>query len=179
MAASRIERLERFERVKAWLEADGPDSTVPGATGKRSQPGRYAVVTESSRGHGHFVNYASTLEDVETVAAANIQEGWRPVCYFDLDDVGDPLPPYEGDIVEYQDKRYYVVLVSDDVAEGELYHRLYLNKRLDAMIDECDLVDEDEVEIVDRAEPDERMPVRYDVAKIQVVVAFNTVPAAR
>lgn len=178
MTASRIERLERFERVKSGYEADGPDSTVPGATSVHSRPGRYAVVTVSLRGHGYFVNYASALMNVEIVAAANLGEGWQPVCYFDLDDLGDPLPPYEGDIVNYGGERHHVVLVTDDVAEGELYHKLYLHKTdAGAMFDECELVDEDDVEILERGEPDDRMPVRYGVAKIHTVVVFNTIPS--
>jgi hypothetical protein len=38
-------------------------------------------------------------------------------------------------------------------------------------------VDEQYVEVVERAWPDERMPVRYGLARTVVSVVFNTVPS--
>src|SRR5580704_8968760 len=171
-------RRERFEGILTGYEADGPDGSIPGAS---SNPKRYALVTESVRGHGYFATYCATLPDVERAAAANISGGWQPVCYFDLDKLaGDEPSPVEGDVVEYGGARYHVVHVEDDTSDGVLFHWLYMHPRTsepDGWIDDplTQRVDESDCTVVERTEADERMPVRYGVARIQTLVVFNTV----
>jgi hypothetical protein len=60
---------------------------------------------------------------------------------------------------------------SVDVANGTLY--VYR----DAVIFSPEHQRFVEVVVVERAEPDERMPVRYRLAKVVVSVVFNTVPS--
>ncbi|MGE0881890.1 MAG: hypothetical protein AB7O61_24825, partial [Acidimicrobiia bacterium] len=106
---------ERFQRVLDGYEADGPDCTVPGAS---KGPARYCVVTESTRGHGYFANYAETLADVETVAAANLDESWQPVCYFDLDVLaGDEPKLTAGDEILNEDGQWVEVTDIQQVSE--------------------------------------------------------------
>lgn len=164
------QRAKRFEDVKAGYEADGPDGSVPGST---HEPVRYAVVTESSRGWGYFVTYAATLDDVHTVAAANLDEGWEPVCYFDLDTLaGDEELP--GEVV-YNGEEWMVH--GREWVGGEQTDHWVLKKsprdRRRSTYDwatvhpaECDLMGWE----------DERMPVRFKVAGVRVDVAFNTRP---
>jgi len=175
-------RRERFGRILSDYEADGPDGSIPGAQSKAE---RYALVTESLRGHGHFATYCATLPDVEQAGAANISEAWRPVCYFDLDTLaGDEPPAAEGDVVEYSGHRYHVVHVEDETSDGVLFHWLHLHPRTsepDGWIDDplTQKIDESDCTVVERVEPDERMPVRYDVAKIHTVVVFNNIATER
>lgn len=62
----------------------------------------------------------------------------------------------------------------------ESYERLYLATTEDADYlagEYVHLVDEQYVEVVEPAWPDERMPTRYEVARVVVSVVFNTVPS--
>lgn len=170
-------RAKRFADVLAGYEAEGPDSTVPGAAKRAEQPARYAVVTESTRGWGYFVNYATTLDNVRECAAANIDEGWEPVCYFDLDELAgaEPLP---GE-VEYNGEEWmvhgfdYVPGATPAEKTGKWVLKKQPRDRRRSTYDwatvdpaECDLLGWE----------DERMPKRYKVAGVRVDVAFNTRP---
>jgi len=170
-------RAQRFAGILAGYEAEGPDGSVPGAT---SIPQRYALVTESLRGHGYFINYCQTLADIEVAAAANISEGWQPVCYYDLDELaGDEPPLYEGDRVIHNGVEKWVTATETDVQDGEPFDWLYLHPtNPQAHYDESEKVDESEVTIIERGMEDERNPKRYLVAGIRTIVVFNTEPAA-
>lgn len=175
-------RKERFQRILADYEAEGPDSSVPGCSkfGNLMFPdlwAHYALVVQGDGGR-FFVLCCEGRKDVEHVAALQVQDGWQPICYYDLDELAGPeQDPCEGDVVEYEDKRYYVVHVSDDVQYGEIYHELYLHESSpepDGWINVCEKVDEYRCKIVERVNPDERKPVRYLVAGVRTVVVFNT-----
>jgi hypothetical protein len=166
-------RAKRFADVLAGYEAEGPDSTVPGAAKRDEQPARYAVVTESTRGWGYFVNYATTLENVRECAAANLDEGWEPVCYFDLDELaGDEELPGE---VGYQGEEWMVH--GREWVNGEPTDRWVLKKTpKDRRRRTYDWVTVDPAEVDLYGWEDERMPKRYKVAGVRVDVAFNTRP---
>lgn len=77
---------------------------------------------------------------------------------------------------------YRVARIDEELIEGEVAHFLILNEvggmndREDGGWDDYDeRVYWDEVAILERDEPDERLPVRYDLAKVTTIVAFNTV----
>jgi hypothetical protein len=159
-------RRERLRGIRSGYEADGPDPAVPGASAGVE---RYAVVTESLRGYGYCVNYAATLADVDTVAAANVSDGWQPVCYYDLDELAGPEPPAQvGDVVQIDgsERRFGVSDVGCPHNGGEL--RYYDKDGTWARASECSIVERHP------DNPDERNPKRYLVAKLVTVVAFNT-----
>lgn len=161
-------RQDRFEGVKAGYEADGPDSTVPGASHLIE---RYALVCESSRGFGYEVNYCENLVSIERAAAANIAEGWGPVCYYDLDNLDGPEPDGDvGDTVQVAGSdELFVIAMVDYEPGGEPRYIAEDTRWLLASA----------AEIIDRAEwfEDDRNPVRYLLAAIRTVVVFNTEPA--
>lgn len=153
--------------------------SVDGPAAALYLPGRYAVVTDT-RGHGYFVANVPDRAAIATVASDDVRENREPVCYFDLDELaGDEPPAYEGDVVEYDGERWHVIRTEDDHAEGVLFQWLHLDKdpNVDWLDGAAKRVDESECIVVERAEPDTRMPVRYAVAHITIAVAFNTVPS--
>lgn len=199
-------------RDAAMRELPAERVAVEGPAAARYVPGRYAVVCESTRGHGYHVTNVTDRSEIEPAARASIRESWEPVCYFDLDVLaGDEPMPNEGDIVAYANEchddcrhpnldhaaagepcqtsdgvqldwppRYFVLRLDEELSEGEIAYYLILNRVGSTHTDAWDDWDErvywDEVTLVERAEPDERMPVRYGVARITTTVAFNTVP---
>lgn len=184
MMATAAQRAERLQRIIDGYEADGPDGSVPHAARpeKESHP-RYVLVEQHGDHGNYYVNLAHDLPKLEALAAYGVQENSMPVCYFDLDELAGEEPHiYEGDIVAYAagDVRYdYRVLrVDEELIEGEVGHYLCLvevGKEDPENWDDYDhRVHEDDVGIVERVEPDERMPVRYLVAKVHTLVAFNT-----
>jgi hypothetical protein len=75
---------------------------------------------------------------------------------------------------------FYVVGTETDTFDGRAFEWLYLStdQGADYLSGTYDAkVDEAYVEVVERACPDERMPVRYGLAKVVVSVVFNTVPS--
>lgn len=166
--SSAAEVAERFETLRGALGADGPDATVPGAT----RTGSYAVLFESNR-WGLFLNRCNK-GDIGEIAVANIEEGWVPVAYYDLAvlDGEEPILT-EGDIVEYDGERREVSHHDYEAAEGEPYPVVYLV----AEDDWEGPIDQEQVELVERAMPDSRQPVRYELARLVQVAVFNTRPS--
>ena len=164
-------RVERFNGIVEGYEAQGADRTVPGAglTGDR-----YAVITESSRGYGYAVNWATDLQAVESVSAANLHEGWHPVAYYDLDTLdGDEPDPQFGDIVLHNGRKYRVTAEPLGPITDYTLFDLEDEDELDAPLNRITLLERGpEFE-------DDRNPVRYLVAAVRIVVAFNTEPAHR
>jgi hypothetical protein len=155
-----------------------PLDRVPVASGRAAQyvAGRYALVSDTL-GHGYFITSLASRGEVDAAAVTDIHEGRQPVCYFDLDELaGEPLPADEGDIVEWREERWHVIRVEDDHSEGVLFQWLYLDKNpnVDWLDGAAERVDESECKLVERAVPDDRMPVRYTVARVVVAVVFNT-----
>lgn len=157
-------------------------------------PGKW-VLLEHGNGGGYFATNLHNHSEIEETAARHAREGMAPECYFDLDVlVGEEPMVGDGDIVIYEDDdegsssygkhRYRVERVDEDLVEGEIAHYPVLVQigghfdRPDAGWDDYDhRVYWDEVEVIERAYPDDRMPMRYSVAAVKVVVAFNTVPS--
>lgn len=176
-------RAIRFENVCAahgaycLKERVGPDRTVPGAA---SGVSRYALVCENER--QFTANFCDSPESVLAVAIHEMTHGCAPVCYYDLDVLdGNPPPIWEGDIVEYAGKRLYVNHVDEGLVEGEIARNLCLAREPDAAWDDClHRIDEAEFDgaVVEKQAPDERLPVRYDVAGTVIHIVFNTLPTA-
>jgi hypothetical protein len=168
--------------------------------GKLIKHPRYVLVTQYGN-HGNYRLYlANDLANVEQLAAGALTSDSGSelvICYFDLDDLaGEEPTPCEGDRVRLTekgvsygsvqvDKRstdvvFYVVGAETDTFDGRAFEWLYLSTSVDADYLSGDYdakVDEQHVEVIERVEPDERMPVRYGLAKIVVSVTFNTVPS--
>jgi hypothetical protein len=158
-----------------------PDSSVPGAarveyeadlhTGSRdvvadlrkprkpiSHP-RYVLLTQYGDKGNYRAYLANDVANVAQLARLAVCDGESIVVYFDLDELAGPEP----------------LLVDGEVAR---YLCLVEQGREPKDWDDYDhRVDEIEVVVVERAEPDERMPVRYRLAKVVVSVVFNTVPS--
>jgi len=176
-------RAIRFENVCAahgnycLKERVGPDRTVPGTA---NGVARYALICENER--QYTANYCDSPETIVAVAAHELTQGNSPVCYYDLDELHGNAPPIlEGDIIEYGGERFHVQHVDEEAFDGEIARYLCLTSEPDAAwgdwthrIDEADF----EGKILERVQPDERMPARYDVAGTVVRVVFNTLPTA-
>jgi hypothetical protein len=176
-------RAIRFENVCAahgdycLKERLGPDGSVPGAA---RGVARYALVCENERQYA--ANFCDSPEAILALAVHEVTAGSTPVCYYDLDKLaGDSPPIWEGDIVEYGGERLHVHHVDEDLVEGEIARHLCLAREPDVDWDEwVHRIDEAEFDgiVVESGAPDERLPVRYDVAGTVVHVVFNTLPTA-
>ena len=175
-----IDRSLLLKRLMEHYEADGPDGSVPHAARRTDTYHPRYVLTEQYDDKGnYFLNLADSLEGIQMLAAESVTSGSAPRCYHDLDVLAGEAPsPMVDDRVRYQGKEYYVVQDADDVEYGEKFTKLWLDPNPDTAFDDAEHceIDEKDVEIIERAEPDERLPVRYDVARVEVFVAFNTTP---
>jgi hypothetical protein len=181
----------RHERFDAILEAyncgvgsfmappasppdrDAPARTCPaesvcseGRSDRLPKIGRWAVVTCNAHGDGHFVTNVAVESALPHVAAAKLEEGWVPLCYYDLDNLaGDEPLPAEGDQVSVGDGTLTVT---------ETEHK-------DGMptvgLSDGTWQFAGDIEVVERVgSEDRRLPLRYEVAKVITVVVFNTRP---
>lgn len=176
-------RAIRFENVCAAYSNQscngrlGPDRTVPGAARGVAQ---YAVICETGR--AFTANFCASREDVAALAAHELKDGSAPVCYFDLDHLAGDAPLLdEGDVVEVDGDRLYVNHVDEQLIEGEVARYVCLARDPDADWDDwLHRIHEDEFsgKVLERAQPDERLPIRFDVADIVVQVVFNTIATA-
>lgn len=189
------QRAERFERLAEAIEQRecseciGHDQTRPGA----DRHGRYALHAQGDGGRSELTRCSSPSR-AEVVAESHLNEGWTIVALYDLDTLADEGPrPIEGDVVklteegrgrifaEFPDQvtgTFFVVGSETDTFDGEAYERLYLARNADADYLSGDYsyrIDEQYVTVVERAEPDKRLPVKYDVAAVVQRVVFNTV----
>jgi hypothetical protein len=184
-------RAARFQGLLEGYEADGPDGSVPGASRPvvtthkdqqlvRKHP-RYAIVTRSER-WGYFINLADDIAGVKEVAVANLEEGWLPVCYFDLDLlVGEEPLPGEGDKVLFEDQgEMFVVCEHDDLIEGEVAYTYDIDPKPETSQFEAMYrgVTPEEITVIEPATPDERNPVRYLLAQLVTIAVFNSTPEA-
>jgi hypothetical protein len=98
---------------------------------------------------------------------------------FDLDELHGEEPPVgTDDVVSYQGRELHVVNTCEDLAEGIPYLQLWLDNNPDSAIDDAEFIeiDSSEVEVLERAAEDERLPTAYEVAEIRTIVVFNTTP---
>jgi hypothetical protein len=161
--------------------------------GKLVDHPRYVLVTQYGDKGNYRVYLAKDLANVEQLARLAVCDGESISCYFDLDELAGPEPsPCEGDRVRLTEEgltyaddadepnEFYVVGSETDTFDGQAFERLYLARQPTAEYlsgDYACKVDEQYVEVVERAWPDERMPVRYGLARTVVSVVFNTVPS--
>lgn len=200
------DRRERFNRILDGYELGAGDWTLVGTPkrtreeamrmhpqprvdvdAKHVKPGRWVLITHSDH-VGYFAENVGMVEDLGHVAVANLHEAQQPVCYFDLDELaGDEPSPREGDRVAllmnmhgYAARAHggdwYVVESTTAVADGIAYEELDLARGPDGE-PQWTGIDEQYVTVLERAEPDERMPVRYGLAKIVTAAVFNTIPS--
>jgi hypothetical protein len=198
LAEERARRLAMIVEGYEVGEEGMPDGSVPGAarpvdseegiSNRRSgvllSHPRYVLVTQYGDRGNYRLRLGADLLNVEQLAADAITDengAELVVCYFDLDELAGPEPDvYEDDVVRYEGNQHRVERVDEELIEGEVGRYLCL---LDAghesgSWDDYDhRIHQDDVEVIERAEPDERLPVRYELAKVVVSVVFNTVPS--
>jgi len=205
IAETRAKRLQMIVEGYEVYDDGMPDSTVPGAAspmyGARPERRiirhpRYVLVTQYDDKGNYRLHLGENLANIEQIASfvvTSFDGGEAPVCYFDLDVLAGPEPrPCEGDKVVLTDEgqiyindkslvgeTFYVVGAETDTFDGEAYEKFYIsrNENAEYLSGEYDaLIDEQYVEVVESAYEDERMPVRYGLAKIVTQVVFNTIP---
>lgn len=167
------QRRGHFERLRSSYGADGPDASTPGAT---SGPARYALLSENGDG-AQTLNYADDPARFQAMVEDELSCGWRPRCYFDLDRLAGEAPAIEeGDRVRYRERELHVVHICSRIADETPYRALWLDEDPDKDIDQAQYseIDAGEVEVIERAEPDEREPKRYELALLRTIVVFNT-----
>lgn len=136
--------------------------------------GRWALIVD--RGCSYRILLVVGRDEIEPTAVRQLMDGWHPVCFYDLDTLaGEAPPPMEGDTVAYlpehqpkEENRGPYEVLEIDHERGERQLRIAVNP------EDTTWCDASWVEIVDRVHDDDRMPVRYGLAKIMVV--FNSVP---
>jgi hypothetical protein len=189
-----LERERRFARLIDHIDqidgCDGPDGSVPGVSrakvvnGICRQHPRYVLACLYGDRGRTFLHLADTLEQLGELASGRVEDAELIVAYYDLDQlVGDDdhaLP----EEVEYQGEVWTVHGPETDRdthgqgVDALRYTGAWVLKKSPAdkrrstydwttvPPSECDLLGWE----------DERLPVRYSVAKVFTVVAFNTIP---
>lgn len=165
-----IARRERIRLLMAALDVDVyATEHLAGDEDYRRKPMRWVVESWSRKGHGTFLTGAASRDEAEAeVAGAGVQEGWTPIALYDLDALAGVEPEIaEGDTVRTTRTPPEAVEVeSTDTKDGAL--------TLNFASGGWDYADD--CELIERAEPDDRLPVRYPVARVAVFVAFNSTP---
>jgi hypothetical protein len=199
LAERRAARLARIVEAYEVGEEGAPDSSVPGAArvvyyhhrDKNGAPimsrhPRYVLVTQYGDKGNYRLYLANDLANVEQVARLAVCEDESISCYFDLDQLAGEEPSInDGDVVRWApDDVFYdyrVERIDEELIEGEVTRYLCLVEqgRETKGWDDYDhrVRESDDVEVVERDWPDERMPVRYGLARVVVSVIFNTVPS--
>jgi hypothetical protein len=205
LAETRAKRLQDIAEGYEVSEEGMPDATVPGAAtpmyGARPERKvlrhpRYVLVTQYGDKGNYRLRLGTDKPNIEQLAADAVTDAYGAemvICYFDLDVLaGDPPSPSEGDRVRLtdegmtrvawanQDQTFYVVGTETDTFDGVAYEKLYLslNEGADYLSGVYDtLIDEQYVEVIEPAIEDERMPVRYGLARVVTQVVFNTIPS--
>lgn len=189
IAALRAARFEALISAIAGYECTeclGHDRTRPGG----DPAGRYAILARANNGKLLELTRVSSRVRAQVVIGSHISEGWAVSALYDLDGLaGDEPLIDEGDIVRLNGFSYEVLRVDEELSDGEIARYLVLlsssrpvvpggewTTRPSSNWDDWDSrTHQDEVELVKRCEPDERMPMRYEVAETRVIVVFNTV----
>ena len=182
-------RVANLAKILEGYEVGMPDSSVPGAArpqysaqrypgdaeaGKLVKHPRYALVSQYDDKGNYRVCLADDLAGVERVAAQVLTEGDAIACYFDLDELAgeEELPKqvlYKGAIWD---------VIGHTYENAEKTGRWTLRKDpTDRRRSSYDWESVDPADVDTEGWEDERMPVRYGLAKIVVSVVFNTVPS--
>jgi hypothetical protein len=195
LAETRAKRLQDVADGYEVGEDGMPDASVPGAAstmraeGKLIRHPRFVLVTQYGDKGNYRLRLGRDKPNIEQLAADAVTDAYGAemvICYFDLDVLaGDPPRPSEGDVVSYQHEdvayKYTVERVDEDLVEGELSRNLCLvevGRESDNWDDYDHRVHEDDVELIERNSiEDERMPVRYGLARVVTQVVFNTIPS--
>lgn len=190
MSVARIEVFNRLLDVveqRECSECIAHDQSRPGA----NTNGRYAVIAQGDSGRTELTR--CDREHAQIVAESHLDSGWTILGMYDLDTLAGEAPPiYEGDVVRlvYEDNvmrtngpmTYTVVRVDEELIEGEIGRYLCLVEEGKPEPEDWDGWDlrehDDNVVLIERGEPDERLPVKYGVAAIIQCVVFNSVPNA-
>jgi hypothetical protein len=189
LAEARARRLAMIVDGYEVGDEGMPDGSVPGAARvehqhahvtlnpvPRSHP-RYVLVTRYGDHGDYRLRLGADVPNVEQLAADAQTDAYGAeliVCYFDLDQLAgdEQLPPsvvYDGWDWMVHGREY----VGGEPTSKWVLKRSPTDQRRStydwATVDpsECDLGDWE----------DERMPVRYGLAKVVVSVVFNTVPS--
>jgi hypothetical protein len=181
-------RAKRLDDVIAGYEVsdDGlPDSTVPGAAtpvyGPRPERQllrhpRYVLVTQYGDKGNYRLRLGRDLRNIEQLAADAVTDsngGELVYCYFDLDVLAGEshFTPVDGDYVqvEHGGEEYEITRSTVYAATSDRQSTYYLEGAPANEYTYDQLIDPN----------DERMPVRYGLARVVTQVVFNTVPAER
>lgn len=179
-----LERERRFALLVDHLDqidgCAGPDGSVPGVSRPKVVNGitrahpRYALATLHGKGRT-VVHLADTLKQLGDLAADRVTYGEEIEGYYDLDQLdGDDALALPED-VEYQGNEWMVhgFEYSDGKATGKWLLKKDPDDKRRSTYDwttvdpsDCDLLGWE----------DDRLPVRYSVARVFIAVAFNTTP---
>jgi hypothetical protein len=153
----------------AALDVDAPATErLFGHRDYQHKPMRFVVESWSAKGHGTFLTGAATREDAEHIGGAALADAWQPVALYDLDELrGEAPEPDEGDTIRVGDGVF--VVTSTDTKDGGLTVDFWEGEHPRWAY-------ADSVEVIERAEPDDRLPVRFPLARLAVFVAFNSTP---
>jgi hypothetical protein len=195
MAEARAKRLQDIAEGYEVIDEGMPDSTVPGAAkvetshdGKiiRKHP-RYVLVTQYGDKGNYRLRLGADKPNIEQLAADAVTDAYGAemvICYFDLDvlageepeadayDKVSLLPEAAGHYGAENQERVFVVY---DIDSKDDRRTLDLSVAEDE--DPLFWCYADEVVVLERSVPDERMPVRYGLARIITQVVFNTIPS--
>jgi hypothetical protein len=177
LAERRAARLARIVEAYEVGEEGAPDSSVPGAArvvyyhhrDKNGAPimsrhPRYVLVTQYGDKGNYRLYLANDLANVEQVARLAVCEDESISCYFDLDQLAGPEPQPTA--------------VMHKGVEWDVWTRNGSDLNIERSDGTRDTVSIKSVSVIKwDAEPDERMPVRYGLARVVVSVVFNTVPS--
>jgi hypothetical protein len=203
LAETRAKRLQDVADGYEVGEDGMPDASVPGAAstmraeGKLIRHPRFVLVTQYGDKGNYRLRLGRDKPNIEQLAADAVTDAYGAemvICYFDLDVLaGAPPRPGEGDIVcltedgkaygasnQSTEGPFHVVGTETDTFDGEAYEKLYLARTEGADYlsgNYAHKIDEQYVEVIDPAYPDERMPVRYGLARVITQVVFNTIPS--
>lgn len=173
IAAERAARLAMI--MDGYDVQDEPDGSIPGAARLTytiadqsvvdTHP-RYVLVTQYGDKGNYRVHLAEDRAGVESLAAyvtTDASGGEAVICFFDLDELAGPAP--QPTAVTYKGVEWDVWSHNGDDLNIE---------RSDGTRDTVSI---DSVTVIEWDREDERMPVRYGVAKVIVSVVFNTAPS--
>lgn len=172
-----LERERRFKRLEDHINeldgCDGFDPTVPGVSAPRVVNGvcrkhpRYVLACLYDGGRT-LLHLADTIEQVEEIAAGRVQDSELPVAYYDLDTL-DGVLELPGEVT-YQGEEWMVY--DEECVSGSPSGKWVLKKKPNNWA----TVDPSEISNLSDYWSDDRLPVRYSVAKMITVVTFNTIP---